>query len=43
VTNVLNQLDPPIPGSGQASNFQVINQRSILQTSAASSNVFTTP
>jgi putative ABC transport system permease protein len=42
VTGVLNQLDPPSPGSGQPSNFQVINQGSILQTSAASSNVFTT-
>jgi putative ABC transport system permease protein len=42
VTGVLNQLDPPSAGSGQASNFQVINQGSILQTSAASSNVFTT-
>jgi putative ABC transport system permease protein len=42
VTDLLNQLDPPSPGSGQASNFQVINQGSILQTSAASSNVFTT-
>jgi putative ABC transport system permease protein len=42
VTGILNQLDPPTPGSGQASNFQVINQGSILETSAASSNVFTT-
>jgi putative ABC transport system permease protein len=42
VTTILNQLDPPTPGSGQTSNFQVINQGSILQTSAASSNVFTT-
>jgi putative ABC transport system permease protein len=42
VTNILNQLDPPTPGSGQTSNFQVINQGSILQTSAASSSVFTT-
>jgi putative ABC transport system permease protein len=42
VTNILNQLDPPSPGSGQTSNFQVINQGSILQASAASSNVFTT-
>src|SRR5258707_2536366 len=42
VTGVLNQLDPPSAGSSQASNFQVINQGSILQTSAASSNVFTT-
>jgi putative ABC transport system permease protein len=42
VTNILNQLDPPSPGSGQTSNFQVVNQGSILQTSAASSSVFTT-
>jgi putative ABC transport system permease protein len=42
VTSILNQSDPPTPGSGQASNFQVINQGSILQTSAASSGVFTT-
>jgi putative ABC transport system permease protein len=42
VTGVLNQLDPANPGSGQASNFQVINQGSILQTSAASGTVFTT-
>jgi putative ABC transport system permease protein len=42
VTNILNQLDPPSAGSSQASNFQVINQGTILQTSAASSNVFTT-
>src|SRR5204863_4724450 len=45
VTGVLNQLDPPTVGgtnSSQASNFQVINQGSILQTSQASSKVFTT-
>jgi putative ABC transport system permease protein len=42
VTNILNQLDPASPGSGQTTNFQVINQGSILQTSAASSGVFTT-
>jgi putative ABC transport system permease protein len=45
VTGILNQLDPPTvsgTNSSQASNFQVINQGSILQTSAASSNVFTT-
>jgi putative ABC transport system permease protein len=42
VTNILTQLDPPSPGSGQTSNFQVLNQGSILQTSAASSSVFTT-
>jgi putative ABC transport system permease protein len=42
VTDVLNQLDPPSAGSGTTSNFEVINQGSILQTSAASSSVFTT-
>jgi putative ABC transport system permease protein len=42
VTSILNQLDPPTPGSGAASNFNVINQGSILQTSASSSSVFTT-
>jgi putative ABC transport system permease protein len=42
VTSILNQLDPPSSGSGAASNFNVINQGSILQTSASSSSVFTT-
>ena len=42
VTNILNQLNPPAPGSGAASNFNVINQGSILQTSESSSQVFTT-
>jgi len=42
VTNILNQLDPPSAGSGETSNFNVINQSSILQTSTASSKVFTT-
>jgi putative ABC transport system permease protein len=42
VTSILNQLDPPTPGSGATSNFNVINQGSILQTSASSSGVFTT-
>jgi putative ABC transport system permease protein len=42
VTSILNQLDPPSPGSGATSNFNVINQGSILQTSASSSSVFTT-
>ncbi len=41
VTNILNQLDPPSPGS-TTSNFTVINQSSILQTSTSSSKVFTT-
>ena len=42
VTDILNQVDPPSPGSDETSNFNVINQSSILQTSAASSQVFTT-
>ena len=41
VTEILNQVDPPSPGS-TTSNFNVINQSSILQTSTASSKVFTT-
>jgi putative ABC transport system permease protein len=41
VTDILNQLDPPSSGS-TTSNFNVINQSSILQTSTASSKVFTT-
>jgi putative ABC transport system permease protein len=42
VTGILNRLDPPSPGSTSSSNFSVINQGSILQTSASSSQVFTT-
>ena len=42
VTGILNQLAPPSPGSAVTSNFNVINQGSILQTSASSSSVFTT-
>jgi putative ABC transport system permease protein len=42
VTSILNQLSPPTPGSSATSNFNVINQGSILQTSASSSSVFTT-
>jgi putative ABC transport system permease protein len=42
VTDILNQLDPPSPTSLTGSNFNVINQSSILQTSTASSKVFTT-
>jgi putative ABC transport system permease protein len=41
VTGILNRLDPPTAGSATTSNFNVINQGSILQTSAASSSVFT--
>jgi putative ABC transport system permease protein len=41
VTDILNQLDPPAAGS-TSSNVTVINQSSILQTSTASSKVFTT-
>ena len=42
VTNILNQLDPPTAASGGTSNFNVINQSSIVQASTASSKVFTT-
>jgi putative ABC transport system permease protein len=42
ITGILNQVSPPAPGSSAASNFNVINQGSILQTSASSSGVFTT-
>ena len=42
VTDILNQLDPVTAGSSATSNFNVINQSSILQTSTASSKVFTT-
>jgi len=42
VTDILNQLDPPTAGSLTSSNFNVINQSSIIQTSTASSKVFTT-
>jgi putative ABC transport system permease protein len=42
VTQILNQVAPPTPGSSSTSNFNVINQGSILQTSASSSSVFTT-
>jgi putative ABC transport system permease protein len=41
VTSIMNRVDPPSPGS-TTSNFNVINQGSILQTSASSSKVFTT-
>ncbi len=43
VTDILNRLDPPAnTGSTSTSNFNVINQGSILQTSTSSSKVFTT-
>jgi putative ABC transport system permease protein len=42
VTDILNQLHPPSATSLTGSNFNVINQSSILQTSTASSKVFTT-
>jgi putative ABC transport system permease protein len=42
VTNILNQLDPPSASSAGTSNFNVINQSSIVQASTASSKVFTT-
>ncbi|HEX3802974.1 MAG TPA: ABC transporter permease [Solirubrobacteraceae bacterium] len=43
VTDILNQVDPPTTSSGtSSSNFEVINQSSILQASTSSSKVFTT-
>ncbi|HTU85592.1 MAG TPA: ABC transporter permease [Solirubrobacteraceae bacterium] len=42
VTDILNQLDPVTAGSDQTSNFDIVNQSSILQTSESSSKVFTT-
>ena len=42
VTDILNKLDPVQAGSEETSNFDVENQSSILQTSEASSKVFTT-
>jgi putative ABC transport system permease protein len=42
VTDILNRLDPPSADSLGTSNFDVINQSSIIQTSTASSKVFTT-
>jgi putative ABC transport system permease protein len=41
ITSIMSQVDPSPPGS-TTSNFNVINQGSILQTSASSSKVFTT-
>jgi putative ABC transport system permease protein len=41
VTDILNQVDPPTSGS-TSSNFQVINQSSVLSASNSSSKVFTT-
>jgi putative ABC transport system permease protein len=41
VTDILNQVDPPAAGS-TTSNFDVINQGSILQASSSTSSVFTT-
>ncbi len=40
-TNILNQADPPSAGAA-TSNFNVINQGSILQASSSTSGVFTT-
>ncbi len=42
VTSILNRLDPPTADSLGTSNFNVINQSSIVQASTASSKVFTT-
>ena len=42
VTDILNKLDPPSAGSSSTSNFNVINQASVVQASTSSSKVFTT-
>ncbi len=42
VTDILNQLDPVSARSDESSNFEVVNQSSILQTSNSSNKVFTT-
>jgi putative ABC transport system permease protein len=42
VTDILNAIDPPSAGSDETSNFEVINQSSILQTSNSTNDVFTT-
>ena len=42
VTNILDELDPPTAENSYQSNFNVINQSSILQASTSSSKVFTT-
>jgi putative ABC transport system permease protein len=42
VTDILNEVDPPTASSGSTSNFDVVNQSSVLQASTSSSKVFTT-
>jgi putative ABC transport system permease protein len=42
VTDILNGIDPPAAGSDESSNFEVVNQSSILATSNSSNKVFTT-
>jgi putative ABC transport system permease protein len=42
VTNILNGIDPPSAGSSGQSNFEVVNQSSVVQASTSSSKVFTT-
>ncbi len=42
VTDILNQVDPPSAGSTSSSNFEVINEGSIVSASTSSSKVFTT-
>jgi putative ABC transport system permease protein len=42
VTEILNKLDPPTAANDDQSNFEVVNQSSILQASTSSSKVFTT-
>lgn len=42
VTDILNQLDPPSSTSDDESNFEVVNQSSVVEASNGSSKVFTT-
>jgi len=42
VTDILNKVDPPTAASDDESNFDVVNQSSVLQASTSSSKVFTT-
>jgi putative ABC transport system permease protein len=42
VTDILNEIDPVSAGSDETSNFEVVNQSSVLQTSNSSQQVFTT-
>ena len=41
VTDILNKLDPPTAASDDESNFDVVNESSVLAASTSSSKVFT--